>query len=91
MRDFGFIITSVFWRASVEDGTKYMEKYNLKSVGTISESCMLAVCFCKVLSTARLTVKTTQCRLSISQFFLGNWDEPAKWFGFTVFLFLYSN
>ena len=43
-----------------------MEKYNLKSVGTISESCMLVVCFCKVLSTARLTVKTTRCRLSIS-------------------------
>ena len=74
MRDFGFIITSVFLGVSVKDGTKYMEKYNLKSVGTISESCMLNVCFCKVLTTARLIVKTTQCRLSISQLFLGNWD-----------------
>ena len=85
MHNFGLIITSIFWGSSVEDGTKYMEKCNLKSVGTISERCMLAVCFCKVLSTVSLTVKKqSNVDLSISQFFFRNWDKPAEWTGFTA-------
>ena len=44
-----------------------MEKHNVKSIGTISENCIPAVCFCIVLSTARISIKIMQCKLSISQ------------------------
>ena len=57
-----------------------MEKHNVKSMGTISENCMPALCFCIVLSTARITIKIMQCKLSISQLILDNWGEPAEIF-----------
>ena len=57
-----------------------MEKHNVKSIGTISENCMPAVCFCIVLSTARISIKIMQCKLSISQLILDNWGEPAEIF-----------
>ena len=57
-----------------------MEKHNVKSIGTISENCKPAVCFCIVLSTARITIKIMQCKLSISQLILDIWGEPAEIF-----------
>jgi len=78
--DLSLIITLIFWEASEAGETKYMEKHNVKSIGTISENCMPAVCFCIVLSAARITIKIMQCKLSISQLILDNWDKPVERF-----------
>ena len=57
-----------------------MEKHNVKSIGTILENCMPGVCFCIVLSTARISIKIMQCKLSISQLILDNLGESADIF-----------
>ena len=70
--DLRLIMTLIFLEASEAGEAKYMEKHNVKSIGTISGNCRPAVCFCIVLSKARKTIKIMQCKLSISQLTLDN-------------------